>query len=77
MKATIIIKEKADIRLDIKSVGRGSTVRIQSSANFYMEHLLTVNCKQKTKIKKKRPTMAFYTKSYVWEREITRSQRIY
>ena len=52
MKATIIIKEKADIRLDIKSVGRGSTVRIQSSANFYMELVYNVNWNEKTNIEK-------------------------
>ena len=27
-------------------------VRIQSLANFYIEHLFTVNCKEKTEIKK-------------------------
>ena len=37
-----------------------SAVRIQSSANFYMEHLFTVNCIDKTKIKKKRPEMAHF-----------------
>ena len=31
-----------------------STVCIQSLANFYAEHLFTVNCKERMKIKKKR-----------------------
>ena len=30
-------------------------VRIHPSSNFYIEHLFTVNCNEKTKIKKKRP----------------------
>ena len=29
-------------------------------ANFYIEHLFTENCKEKTKIKKKRPGMAHF-----------------
>ena len=37
-------------------------VRIQSSANFYVEHLLTVYCIEKTKIKKKMPWMAHFEK---------------
>ena len=39
-----------------------STVRIQSSANFSKEHLFTVNCIEKTNIKKKRPGMAHLKK---------------
>ena len=35
-------------------------VRIQSSANFYIEHLLTVNCKEETKMKKEMPGMAHF-----------------
>ena len=31
-----------------------SAVHLQSSANFFAEHLFTVNCIEKTKIKKKR-----------------------
>ena len=34
--------------------------QIQLSANFYIEYLFTVNCKEKTKIKKKRPRMAHF-----------------
>ena len=34
------------------------TVRIQSSAKLYIEHLLTVNCIEQTKIKKMRPGVA-------------------
>ena len=34
-------------------------VRIQSSANFYKEHLFSVNCIDKTQVKKKTPGMAF------------------
>ena len=37
-----------------------SAVQIQSLALFYMEHLFTVNCVEKTKIKKKRPGMAHF-----------------
>ena len=37
------------------------TVRMQSSANFYIEHLLNVNCIEMTKIKNKRPGMALKT----------------
>ena len=37
-----------------------SAVQIQSLALFYMEHLFTVNCVEKTKIKKKRPGMAYF-----------------
>ena len=45
-----------------------SAVRIQSSANFYMEHLFSVNCIDKTKIKKKRPLWA--TKfAFTWRRQ--------
>ena len=46
------------------SVGRAvasdtrEAVRIQSTAIFFIEHLFTGNCKEKTKIKKKRPGMA-------------------
>ena len=35
-----------------------SAVRIQSLANFYIKHLLIVNCNEKTKMKKTRPGMA-------------------
>ena len=40
------------------SVGRAVAFRHRrsaSSANFYIEHLFTVNCKENSKIKKKRP----------------------
>ena len=39
-----------------------SAVRIQSLANFNMEHLFTVNCDEMTKIKKKRPDGPFLIK---------------
>ena len=35
-----------------------STVPIKSLANFYVENLLTVSCKEDIKIKKKRPRIA-------------------
>ena len=40
-----------------------SAVRIQSLANFYVEHLFTVNCIERTNIKKKRPGKAHCLKN--------------
>ena len=37
-----------------------SAVRIQSLAKFYMEHLFTVNCIEKTNINKKMPGMVHF-----------------
>jgi len=50
------------------SVGREVVVRIQSSANFYIQHLFTANCIRKTKIKKNRPGMADFLKMVKWEK---------
>ena len=45
-----------------------SAVRIQSSANFYLEHIFTVNCIEKTKTKEKRLGMAHFRpqKLIIW-----------
>ena len=45
-----------------------SMVQIQSWANFYNEHLFTVNCIEMTKIKKKRPGKAHFLKNFVKEK---------
>ena len=39
---------------------QGSAERVESLANFDMKHLFTINCIEKTKIKKKRPGMAHF-----------------
>ena len=39
-----------------------TTVQIQSSAKNYIDHVFTVTCSEKTKLKKKRPEMAHFFK---------------
>ena len=48
---------------------RGSNPAI---GNFYIEHLFTVNCVEKTKIKKKRSGMAhFFKKILTWRLSVS------
>ena len=55
MHCTLNHYSQTNRRLGSGSVDQRSGVRIQSLANFYIEHLFSVKCIEKTKINQKRP----------------------
>ena len=59
----MIVAQLEELLLQRSEV-RGSNPVI---ANFYMEHMFTVNCIEKTKIKEKSPVMAHFLKTMVRE----------
>ena len=58
----MVVAQLVERSLPIQEV-RGSNPHI--GKNLYNEHLFTVNCIEKTKIKKKRPVMAHFLKKTI------------